>query len=147
MKQFLLPSICAFMLLTGCTGNPPSDTDTTTQPYQTPATNPVIPVAADSAGKTQNTTVTTTQPQPATAVTQPSPSKSTGALNPAHGQPGHRCDIEVGAPLNSALKQTTQAAPTTSKPAATTNGSVKLNPAHGQPGHDCSVAVGQPLKG
>jgi len=24
------------------------------------------------------------------------------ALNPAHGQPGHRCDIAVGAPLNSA---------------------------------------------
>src|SRR5215213_1047963 len=28
------------------------------------------------------------------------PSVST-PLNPAHGQPGHRCDIAVGAPLNS----------------------------------------------
>lgn len=26
-------------------------------------------------------------------------------LNPAHGQPGHRCDIAVGAPLNSAPAQ------------------------------------------
>jgi hypothetical protein len=22
-------------------------------------------------------------------------------MNPSHGQPGHRCDIAVGAPLNS----------------------------------------------
>ncbi|MFN2457162.1 MAG: hypothetical protein ABR502_03070 [Chitinophagaceae bacterium] len=28
-------------------------------------------------------------------------------LNPAHGQPGHRCDISVGAPLNSAPAQKT----------------------------------------
>ena len=26
---------------------------------------------------------------------------SNAGLNPAHGQPGHRCDIAVGAPLNS----------------------------------------------
>ena len=23
----------------------------------------------------------------------------TGSLNPAHGQPGHRCDVKVGDPL------------------------------------------------
>jgi hypothetical protein len=28
-----------------------------------------------------------------------------GALNPEHGKPGHRCDIAVGAPLNSKPKQ------------------------------------------
>src|SRR5690554_5999803 len=27
-------------------------------------------------------------------------SAASGALNPAHGQPGHRCDIAVGAPLD-----------------------------------------------
>ncbi len=30
-----------------------------------------------------------------------------GKLNPAHGQPGHRCDIAAGAPLNSAPQKTT----------------------------------------
>lgn len=29
-------------------------------------------------------------------------------MNPAHGQPGHRCEIPVGAPLNSAPNQTQQ---------------------------------------
>ena len=36
-----------------------------------------------------------TQAAPATAST------GSGKLNPAHGQPGHRCDIAVGAPLDS----------------------------------------------
>lgn len=59
---------------------------------------------------------------------------SAGPLNPAHGQPGHRCDIAVGAPLSSA--------PASPK---TTGSSKKLNPAHGQPGHRCDIAVGAPL--
>lgn len=52
------------------------------------------------------------------------------ALNPAHGQPGHRCDIAVGQPLNSQPKQETNA---------------NVNPPHGQPGHRCDLAVGAPL--
>ncbi|MDQ3050463.1 MAG: hypothetical protein M3Q95_06220 [Bacteroidota bacterium] len=39
-------------------------------------------------------------------VAAPAPSSSgntnTGPLNPAHGEPGHKCEIAVGAPLNSA---------------------------------------------
>jgi hypothetical protein len=74
------------------------------------------------------------------------------AKNPVHGAPGHRCDIPVGAPLNSPAGATTSPAssnpppvftPTTQQPA---NSNVKLNPAHGQPGHDCAIPVGQPLK-
>lgn len=75
-------------------------------------------------------------------------------LNPAHGLPGHRCDIAVGAPLPS----TTGAFPSFNNPAVTpipnvTSGSAPvattvasgLNPAHGQPGHRCDIPVGQPL--
>ena len=84
------------------------------------------------------------------------------AVNPAHGEPGHRCDIDVGAPLNSTatkpapdavksspaaasptVKPATIGAPTISAPAAGTSG--KLNPAHGEPGHKCEIAVGAPL--
>jgi hypothetical protein len=83
------------------------------------------------------------------------------APNPAHGQPGHRCDIAVGAPLNSPatipsqpkVQQTVSSSPAavTATPSATTvplstDPNAKLNPAHGQPGHDCSIAVGAPLK-
>jgi hypothetical protein len=68
------------------------------------------------------------------------PSTSTG-LNPAHGQPGHRCDIPVGAPLNSAPagKQAS------GLPAQGSSSSSKLNPPHGQPGHRCDIPVGVPL--
>lgn len=31
----------------------------------------------------------------------PQANTSTTAMNPKHGEPGHRCDIAVGAPLNS----------------------------------------------
>lgn len=74
------------------------------------------------------------------------------ALNPAHGQPGHRCDIAVGAPLNgTAEKSNTTTTPqkidlnnmnATPPP---TSGGGKLNPAHGQPGHRCDIKVGDPL--
>jgi hypothetical protein len=75
--------------------------------------------------------------------------KNNLALNPEHGQPGHRCDIAVGAPLNAPAQQ----AQPTARPAQpapnvlmNTNGAVTLNPPHGQPGHDCAIPVGQPLK-
>ena len=51
-------------------------------------------------------------------------------LNPKHGEPGHRCDIAVGAPLNSKNdKKTTE----------------NINPPHGQPGHRCDLPVGAAL--
>ena len=84
------------------------------------------------------------------AATQPAAGANAVALNPAHGQPGHTCDLPEGAPLNSAPVQGTAlpaagsvmpTAPATASPIA----GKRLNPAHGQPGHDCAVPVGQPL--
>ncbi|KFF08990.1 hypothetical protein [Chryseobacterium luteum] len=76
--------------------------------------------------------------------------KTAPGMNPPHGQPGHRCDIPVGQPLNSKPASTpqpvqsaaqnipvTQAPPTGEKP--------KLNPAHGEPWHNCALKVGDPL--
>ena len=71
------------------------------------------------------------------------------AVNPAHGQPGHRCDIAVGAPLNSAPAKpaVTNSASTNMAPASpkTNTSASGLNPAHGQPGHRCDIAVGASL--
>lgn len=67
------------------------------------------------------------------------------AKNPAHGQPNHRCDIPVGAPLNSAatdLNTNTQSSPLINN---TSGGTGNVNPAHGQPGHRCDIPVGSPL--
>jgi hypothetical protein len=99
---------------------------------------------------------------PAVPVTQqPAPKTATAGLNPEHGAPGHRCDIPVGAPLNSpagnAAAPATGASPSPIQlqtpppvppPTLTqpVNSNARLNPAHGQPGHDCSIPVGQPLK-
>ncbi|SFC64603.1 hypothetical protein [Flavobacterium phragmitis] len=80
----------------------------------------------------------------------------TKGINPAHGQPGHRCDIAVGAPLNSAPTQqvqTQQGQTVQVNPAqqqvVTTTTQVKtpkgMNPPHGQPGHRCDIPVGAPL--
>lgn len=83
-------------------------------------------------------------------------------LNPAHGEPGHRCEIPVGAPLDGSGANGTSitipepstapvgspvTTPITNPTTSPATGSGKLNPAHGEPGHDCAVPVGSPLPG
>jgi len=70
-------------------------------------------------------------------------SANPGGLNPQHGQPGHRCDIAVGAPLNS--KPQTPEQNTQAQSTETLSNAKGLNPKHGQPGHRCDIAVGAPL--
>lgn len=78
------------------------------------------------------------------------------ALNPQHGEPGHRCDIAVGAPLNAPVANKSADSNGTTKPVIipteapkvipTTNpATANLNPKHGEPGHRCDIAVGAPL--
>lgn len=87
-----------------------------------------------NAAKPVNTPITTT-------------AVSDKKLNPAHGKPGHRCDLAVGAPLDSKPVQITS--PVNNKPiitTATVNQVAKgMNPPHGQPNHRCDIAVGAPL--
>jgi hypothetical protein len=89
---------------------------------------------------------TTTQKQTVTA-----PVTVAKGMNPSHGQPGHRCDIPVGAPLNSPAATTNPSTTqVTSKPTVTvipsaTSTPKGMNPPHGQPGHLCDIPVGSPL--
>lgn len=102
-----------------------------------------------------NTTPTTTIATPVTVAK---------GMNPSHGQPGHRCDIAVGAPLNSKPASNNAATSTTITSAGnagtvisngakitTTNNNAPMvtaegmNPPHGQDGHRCDLAVGAPL--
>lgn len=82
--------------------------------------------------------------------------KTAPGMNPPHGQPGHRCDIPVGQPLNSKAAPTSapaqnivQATQAPTPAPATQNiakgEKPKLNPAHGEPWHNCSLKVGDPL--
>ena len=97
--------------------------------------------------KTQNTTVS------GNANTYAG-SPQFATINPAHGQPGHRCDIAVGAPLpsgNAPAVPVVQVSPQISINQASPFSPVanitnpKINPAHGEPGHRCDIAVGAPL--
>lgn len=102
-------------------------------------------------------------PSEAPAVAQPGqpgqPTTTAPGMNPPHGEPNHRCDIAVGAPLNSApsknaapqnptpapapIQAQPQMQPQATAPAGVT--APGMNPPHGQPGHKCEVAVGAPL--
>lgn len=82
-------------------------------------------------------------------------------MNPPHGQPGHKCEIPVGQPLNGSAPA---AQPATQNIQVNGNNTVQIdpsamnkgnatpvktapgmNPPHGEPGHRCDIAVGQPL--
>lgn len=91
--------------MTACQNDAP---ESTTPPVTTETTPPAtMPQdnAADVPVQDMTAPTITTQPQvvpqgqaiPSTAAPQP----VAAGMNPAHGQPNHRCDIAVGAPLNS----------------------------------------------
>ena len=131
-----------------------------------PATRAVKPVSFPVLAP--STTPSTTTPSTTPANTAPVPVNNivatTSKLNPAHGQPGHRCDISVGAPLPNGttanakpaasnptlVASPAQAAPAIQPKPGITAGAIPaiasgINPAHGQPGHRCDVAVGSPI--
>jgi hypothetical protein len=119
------------------------------------------------ANQQQNQTLATPQPNQGQSLYQAASAQNTTTqvqttapvavakgMNPSHGQPGHRCDIPVGSPLNSPLATTSPTASqvisnssvTAPSAAVTTAKTPKgMNPAHGQPGHRCDIPVGAPL--
>lgn len=110
---------------------------------QRPAPQPVVTPAP----VTQPAAQVTTTPMPAQAA------PTAAGMNPPHGQPNHRCDIAVGAPLSTPIqKPAAGAQPTavagqptvinTTTPVKTPKG---MNPPHGEPNHRCDIAVGAPL--
>lgn len=124
----------------------------------------LLAVAGFTGCSNQDATTTET-PMPAPLMSPPADASSqlqagaSGALNPPHGEPGHRCDIAVGAPLNSQPQpqgaapavnmfqdgQQPAAAPAQTVPAPSQPVAAGTNPPHGQPGHDCAIPVGAPL--
>lgn len=92
--------------------------DTTSVPVAAATTTPAANGTPTMIATTQTATQTQTAPVPA-------PVKVGKGMNPSHGQPGHRCDIAVGAPLNSAPgKGNVQQV----KPNSTTLSSANLTP-------------------
>ncbi|MDB5190604.1 MAG: hypothetical protein JWQ96_167 [Segetibacter sp.] len=152
MKKVLFPAcVIAVITFSACGGTTQRDTaNSAVQPMtfpNTPAANSTKNIFLDTTKGGVSTNSQTTLPA---VPVGPKAGTSTAAINPAHGQPNHRCDIAVGAPLNSPSQQqtapATQTVPVQPSLPTNTGGTVKLNPAHGEPGHDCAKPVGQPLK-
>ena len=162
-------TFCSLLALsiafTSCKKEDETETATasqTTQPLIVPRVQPIPTENFAQPSQQQVNMPTQNMPQ---AVAQ-APVVTKAGMNPAHGQPGHRCDIAVGAPLNSpaakpgattitsgkpSFTTTTVQNPTTSsgvpdllKPNATPT-APGMNPPHGEAGHQCGVAVGAPL--
>lgn len=141
MQPIHLLGLSLMVALSACSSQQEDAADTTT-PAATTA--PAAP-----------TTTITSAPMDAQA-----PSASTGTVsdpNPPHGEPGHRCEIPVGASLSGTPPSsgpvdqmpTTQAITMpqmSAQPAAGASSTPPgMNPPHGEPGHDCAVPVGSPL--
>jgi len=123
-----------------------------------PVGQPLSSSPANQPAATQNVTVNGNNPiqidpgmvNPANS--KSNPVKTAPGMNPPHGQPGHRCDIPVGQPLNSKPAAQNIQPQTVSQPvsapqtaANNTGPKPKLNPAHGEPWHDCAKKVGEAL--
>ena len=155
MKSFLTLLFALSIVLTSC------KKETEAQNSATP-TN-VVPFT-EVGNQMKNEAIANKVQQPTNTVNSTNVMTTTTATvtdgkNPAHGQLSHRCDIPVGAPLNSppatttpkpAVQQQTQsvtvpivvpAAPAV----ATTPTPEGMNPPHGQTNHRCDIAVGAPL--
>lgn len=140
-------------------------TSTTDQPIIVPN---VPPIPTETyVQPNQQVNMPTQTPQPVTQT----PVVTKAGMNPPHGQAGHRCDIAVGAPLNSPVAKAAAPTATSGKPSYTTTTTSTptptstvqsetpallktdtpvvtapgMNPPHGQEGHRCDIAVGQPL--
>ncbi|MGZ5209832.1 MAG: hypothetical protein ACXWB1_02995 [Kaistella sp.] len=155
MKKISLMLFAAAALAVSCTNTKNAES-------QTKVSTEATPTATQENAPTNTTAQNTTEVTTATPGNRP-------ALNPAHGEPYHRCDIQVGAPLDSpapAQAATPQVVPQQApagnsfntnpiSPSASAAPSVSsssslgpkpaLNPAHGEPHHRCDLQVGAPL--
>jgi hypothetical protein len=120
-----------------------------------PGTTAPINISPQTQTITQNQTITPNQQNNVVMTpAQMQPTVTAPGMNPPHGQPNHRCDIAVGAPLNSkpAAPATVQTATANAQPQVTmkevpntTKTAPGMNPPHGEPNHRCDIAVGAPL--
>ena len=160
-KQIILAIIIGSMLFVSCKKDEEVKTvEETQQPVQPFSGEAWLKQRVGNQGQVQQQAVQQQAQQTTQAQTQTAP-----GMNPPHGQPGHRCEIAVGAPLNSKPAQKSQ--PQTVTPTVTPkpveqpvmnvnskSGSTTIvgtttppgmNPPHGQEGHRCDIAVGAPL--
>ncbi len=100
-KSFFIVGCLAFSILTSCNNSATETVETTTDSVAAPTSDTV-------AFQEQVPSEITATPSDASTASGPAPADG---LNPAHGMPGHRCDINVGEPLSSAPNPAPSATP------------------------------------
>jgi len=159
MKNYILLFAAVGLITMGsCT---PAKKESKPVQVQQQTQEPQTIVKPDTSARFTSVPATSEANEPAVVNAAATPPK----LNPAHGQPFHRCDIAVGSPLDAAPAKpattviSTGGAPTLENAARLNNPQVnnssaptvanatppKLNPPHGQPFHKCEIPVGSPL--
>ncbi len=165
-KLIILSGIAGFIVFSGCNNDKTKNVGTeeiSTEQQQ---------INAGAGNSDSNQSVITTQQVgvPADQSGMQGAAPTASGMNPAHGEPGHRCDIAVGEPLNSPPGKNAPATPTMinvdpNKPADNSSPNINpsqiqtipvpassgttppgMNPPHGEPGHNCDLPVGAPLK-
>lgn len=155
MKTIIASAFLASILFTSCKKELEPQESSEAPVTDAPAPQPQT---LEKQFEVQNPNTQTVQ-APNPAQTQTGATTAAG-MNPPHGQPNHRCDIAVGAPLNSPkgatpppppapMPQTTPQGQATVTPVDMASGTTAtkpgMNPPHGQEGHRCEIAVGAPL--
>jgi len=148
MKSFLSLLFVTALLFTSCKKE--------LEPQDSTIPSKIVPFT-EAANTSPNQSVMPAQPLQNQNAAVSTPVAVAKGMNPAHGQPNHRCDIAVGAPLNSPVvpakstpvvpQQNTAVPATIAAPntAVTTPTPEGMNPPHGQEKHRCDIAVGAPL--
>jgi len=102
----------------------------------------IVPFTQQTAAAMQNQAVQTPAPQTHNFFhenNQATTASVAAGVNPAHGQPNHRCDIAVGAPLNTSIGGETSAQPTSVQSTQGINAKTVtakgMNPPHGETNH------------
>lgn len=157
MKKRLIPIIVISCILFSC--NNANDSKDTVSIASSDSSSGTGTQQVQSSMQVESTANSGTFIAPDLSPSVSSSSATTASgMNPPHGEPGHRCDIAVGAPLNSpapkmpgsnndiqASTQSNPQAPLTASEVKTAT-APGMNPPHGEPGHDCAIPVGAPLK-
>ncbi len=107
-RTIILVLSCVTITLYSCSDKKNTESQSPITPAQEivndgslPAPAPAAPASGATPITVEPVTMTSSNGQavPATGATA-QPAASNEALNPPHGQPGHRCDIAVGVPLS-----------------------------------------------
>lgn len=159
MKSFLSLLLVSSLLLISCKKE--------VEPQNSTTPTNIVPFT-EVGKQMRNEAITTSQAEQNSNVVNQNQATATSVpvakgMNPAHGQPLHRCDIPVGAPLNSPVSTAKNTPPTqqitsqqnqvvgtdptntVTTPVVTTPTPEGMNPPHGQTNHRCDIAVGAPL--